>query len=103
MLNKKMLVQTLLFCSVIIVGCVAPQEQEQTMKIKNAKKQGESEASCPADTHQHFIGELYQNVRSQLPEHRWKRPDYMYTQGYISDRLNVVTDAKGIIVAIKCG
>ncbi len=77
---------------VFISGCSVSQQQKN-----------DSEIACQAGDYSHLVGKVYDEVKSELPEHRWKRPDYMYTDDYISDRLNVETDESGIIVAVKCG
>ncbi len=77
---------------VFISGCSVSQQQENN-----------SEIVCQASDYSHLVGKVYEDVKSELPQHRWKRPDYMYTDDYIPDRLNVETDESGIIVAVKCG
>jgi len=84
----------ILVCIIVFASsCATTQEQEEDL-IK---------ASCPANNYQHFVGKVYKNIKLKLPIHRWKRSGYLYSQEYISDRLNIVTDEKGIIIAIRCG
>ncbi len=77
---------------VFISSCSMTQQQENS-----------SEIACQASDYSYLVGKVYEDVKSEIPQHRWKRPDYMYTDDYISDRLNVETDKSGIIVAVKCG
>ena len=88
----KLSIKMALLCVVFISACSVAQQQE-----------GEAKIACQASDYSYLVGKFYEDVKSKLPQHRWKRPDFMYTDDYISDRLNVETDESGIIVAVKCG
>ncbi len=93
------------FCIIFFIGCSTAQNQQDLTldDHTNTKDDESSSASCYADQYVHFIGMVYEDVKSELPKHRWKQPGFMYTGEYISDRLNVETDESGAIIALKCG
>ena len=101
--DLKLIARIALFCLVFAAGCTVPPKEQEPIKIKNPERKGDTEVSCNIEDHRHLVGKDYQEVKSELPQHRWKRPGYMYSQEYISDRLNIVTDENGIIIAVKCG
>jgi hypothetical protein len=100
--NFKVNVVVFTLLCVFIGSCqiaAAPQEGSKSVD----KPDNVIHTECSSEKYADLIGADYDLVSDQIAHHRHIRPGYKYTQQYISERLNIVTNEKGQITAVKCG
>ena len=98
----KLKVVAFILSCVFIGSCqiaAAPQEGNTSV----GKSDNVIHTECSSEKYADLIGRDYDQVSDQIAHHRHIRPGYKYTQEYISERLNIVTNEKGQITAVKCG
>ncbi len=98
---------SIVFINAFLCGCTHADRSEENMEIKNTKtevnKLTDTKPICGSAKYQYMIGQNYQGIKSELPKHRWKRPEYKYTQNYVAKRLNIITNNDENVISIKCG
>jgi hypothetical protein len=92
----------------ILAGCAPATPPAEDVQIP--KDQPPAAGSCDAAKAQSFVGEresaaIAEQARQKSGARtvRWLRPGQIVTMEYRDDRLSLQLDARGTIIAIRCG
>jgi len=106
------MIRIVLLCAgaLAMTGCATMSEEEDmppppVEQPEIIDRTGEEAGLCAAEDFQHLIGQRASEIHTGSLPHPYRiyGPNDAVTMDYRLDRMNIVTDADGLVIRVRCG